>query len=86
MDCGFRVSMAENGFVLEYEDPEVREKNRGDGPWIDPWQKRVYTSVEALTADISALVPIMAEYVKNKDEDHSTDDQYKTALSQAFKE
>lgn len=86
MDCSFRVEMADNGFVLNYDDPEIRAKNRGDGPWEDPSRRRVYSTTDALMADINKLVPIMAEYAEKKDEEMDADDQYKTALSTAFSE
>lgn len=87
MDCSFRVEMADNGFVLNYDDPEIREKNRGDEPWEDPSRRRVYSTTEALMADINKLVPIMAEFAAKQDDDvMDADEQYKTALSTAFSE
>lgn len=84
MECGFRVNMADNGFVLEYEDPEIRQQNHGDAPWQDPWRKRVYSTVEALTADISALIPVMAAFAAKRDEKENWDDNFKSAINQAF--
>jgi len=79
-----RITTAENGYVLEYEDPEVRKKNRDNCcPWEDPWKQRVYDTPEALAADLVRVLPIMKEQGKEAMEPA---EEFKTALSQAFKE
>lgn len=83
-DCGFRVDVVENGLVLEYEDPEARKRNReDDGPWIDPWKKRVYDGPEALLADIGRLLPVLIEHAGKPE---SREDSFESALSEAFQE
>lgn len=84
MDCGFRVTVVENGLVLEYDDPEIRQRNReDDGPWIDPSKQRVYQTPDALLADINAIIPVLVEYAGKPE---TRQDSFETALSEAFKE
>jgi hypothetical protein len=79
MTC-IRIDVADNGFVLEYDDPEVRALNRGDGPWQDPSRSRVYSTVEALAADLKTVLPLF----KTQDEEMDKAAVYKTALNEAF--
>lgn len=78
MNC-IRLTVADNGFVLSYDDPEIRDSNRGDGPWKDPERQRVYETPEALVADLGKLLPLL------KPEEPPTEtESYRDALSEVF--
>ena len=73
-----RIALADNGYVLKFDDPEILERNRDSDRWQDPERQRVYSSPEALVADLSNLLPLL-----EKGEDESSDT-YKGALAEAF--
>lgn len=81
MDCGLRIGVADNGFVLEYEDPEIRVKNRGDGPWVDPWRKRVYADIDSLKGELDKILPVFVEYAAKPE---PLNENFNTALGEAL--
>lgn len=83
MDCGLRINVADNGFVLEYEDPEIRMANRGDGPWQDPWRKRVYADIDALKTELDKILPIMVDFAAKPE---PQDQNFSTVLASALQE
>lgn len=83
MDCELRIKPADNGFVLEYEDPAIRMANRGDGPWQDPWRKRVYATADELKADLDKLLPIFVEYASKPEPSNQN---FSSVLSEALQE
>lgn len=83
MDCTIRIKVAENGFILEYDDPEIRAKNRDDGPYIDPYKERIYTDVPAMMADVAKVLPLMAERLASAE---GKAESFSTALAEAFEE
>jgi len=74
-----RISIADNGLVLSYDDPEIRAQNRkGNSEWQDPERQRVYETVEALLADLAELLPQLQPEEKNDG------DVYDEALTEAL--
>lgn len=78
MNC-IRITVAQNGLILSYDDPEIRAQNRGDGPWQDAERQRVYETPEALLGDLTKLVPLLKPEAKPTE-----DEQYATAIEEAF--
>jgi len=74
------VERVENGFVLRYRDPEIEALNRASDHWIDASKERIYSTAEALLADLRKLIPLMA----GEEPDNSPAAVYKHALSEAF--
>jgi hypothetical protein len=76
----YRISRAENGFVLRYDDPKIEEANRKDGAkWEDSEVMRVYDTDAALIQDLAAMLPKMQHDKKEKAEDGAS------AFNEAFK-
>ncbi len=74
-----RITEADNGFMLSYTDPEIREQNRkSDSSWQDPERQRVYETAEAMLADLQSLLPGLT---KKKATDS---DVFNDAVSEAF--
>ena len=43
-----RISVADNGYILAYDDPEIREQNRkSDSSWQDPGTNPFRSSTSA---------------------------------------
>ena len=75
------ITLAENGFVLEYADPAISEANSKEGAkWKDPKVERVYTTQQALLKDLGALLPTMAKAKTTKA------DEYNSAFNEAIAE
>jgi hypothetical protein len=82
-DCclqSLTVERVENGFVLRYRDPELEAKNRASEHWIDASKERIYTTADALLADLKNIIPLMT----GEEEDDSPAAVYSNALSEAF--
>jgi len=75
-----RIETADNGFVLEYDDPQIVEENEDSDKWNDPSRSRVYSTAEALLADLKSLLPLM----KDQDDEKDEAKQYSQALNEAF--
>lgn len=74
-----RISVADNGLILAYDDPEIRAQNRkSDSEWQDPERQRVYETPEALLADLATLIPGLRKA------DKSDGDEYDEAVTEAF--
>lgn len=55
-----KIKAAQNGFILEYEDPAVVEENANSkSGWKDPETHKVYTDPKALLKDIEAMLPML---------------------------
>lgn len=77
-----RISVADNGMILSYEDPEIRAQNRkSNSEWQDPERQRVYETPEALLADLASLLPELSKVEKTDGDDF--DDALTEALSKA---
>jgi hypothetical protein len=74
------IERVENGFVLRYRDPELEAQNRASDHWVDASKERIYSTAEALLADLRKLIPLMA----GEEPDDSPAAVYKNALSEAF--
>ena len=51
-----RIEIADNGFVVEYDDPELEAKNQADGPFIDPERRVVYPDKESLKQGLDGIL------------------------------
>lgn len=82
MDCELRIKPADNGFVMEYADPEVRANNhKDDTSYQDPWRQRVYATIDELKVDLDKLLPVFAEKAKQPETAHQN---FNTALAEAL--
>jgi len=73
-----RISVADNGLILSYDDPQIKAQNRkSDSSWQDPERQRVYATPEALLADLTELLP----QLRKKSDDG---DDFDEALTEAF--
>ena len=74
----YHITRAENGFVLRFDDPKVKEANRKDGAkWKDPSVTKVYDTDAGLIQDLAAMLPKMKNNPKSKSDD------YKSAFNEA---
>lgn len=74
-----RISVLDNGYTLTYDDPEVKADNRkSDKCWTDPERTRVYQTLEALSADLNKLLPLL------KPEPIEQESEYEIAIAEAF--
>lgn len=70
-----RIEPAANGYVVTYDDPDIRDRNRkSDGPWEDPEVMVVAESEESVATILAKLLPEL----KQKDPG--------TQFAEAFKE
>lgn len=77
----YHITRAENGFVLRFDDPKVKEANRKDGAkWKDPSVTKVYETDAGLIQDLAAMLPKMKNNPKSKSDD------YKSAFNEATSE
>ena len=56
------IRLADNGFVLEYEDPKIQEQNRkseGFEDHKDPEVSRVYPDASSLMAGVQAAISVV---------------------------
>lgn len=54
------IKVAENGFIVEYDDPaivEANNKSKGMGEWKDPETYKVYPDVASLIRDLTDMLP-----------------------------
>lgn len=54
------IKVAENGFIVEYDDPtivEANSKSQGPGDWKDPETYKVYPDVASLIRDLTTMLP-----------------------------
>lgn len=73
-----RITVADNGFILRFDDPAIRAKNKTSDGYEDPSRERLYTTPEALTADLGKLLPLL------KAEPPADADTYAEAIAEAF--
>jgi hypothetical protein len=53
-----RIKVADNGYMMEYEDPAVvTENHKKGGKYTDPSITRVYATQAALMEDLAAVMP-----------------------------
>lgn len=71
MDDRVTINMADNGYVLEYSDPKIVERNRNsDEGFEDPEVSKVYPDVKSLMAGVKAAMSV----VTGEDMSDSRDD------------
>lgn len=67
-----KIKMAENGFIVEYDDPAVVEANsKPDSRWQDPETYKVYPDVASLIQDLTAMLPNLKPE-KTPNEEHTS--------------
>jgi hypothetical protein len=74
------IEMLTNGYELEYEDPEIRAKNRKSDDYQDPYKKLAFTKQEEVLAAVGKILPLMSA----KTDDEETD--FDVALAEAVGE
>ena len=69
-----RIEIADNGYVMSYEDDKIEAANRKPGAkWKDSEVKRVYATQAALVQDLASVLPKMKSNEPDpKDEDTSS--------------
>lgn len=80
----FRIDAAQNGYVLEYDDPATVKKNRSDDGYEDPTRRRIYTTLELLIEDLPTLVDTIKMAVE--DAPNKKKDEFDDALTEALNE
>lgn len=85
MNYTIRLSVADNGFILSYDDPEVRKRNSADSVkgWEDPERQKVYSDFDQLVEDVPRILGAMRDYMES-DEGKTSD--FSEALSTAMDE
>lgn len=72
-----KIKMAENGFIVEYDDPAIVEANsKPDAQWQDPETYKVYPDVAGLIQDLTAMLP-------NLTPEKSATEEFTSAFNQA---
>jgi hypothetical protein len=61
MECCLRIRRAVNGFVVEYDDPEIRARNRKSDHWQDPEKSLVFADSKTLIEGMTTLIESMPE-------------------------
>ena len=65
-----KIEVAENGYIVEYDDPKIVAANRKDGAkWKDPEVNRVYADQAALMGDLATLLPELKQHDQNPAEE-----------------
>lgn len=84
MSYELEIEVAQNGFVLKYQDPEIMAKNRSsDGGWVDPYKQMVYPSADALIGALGKILPVIATCAdKEREPDENFSYMLKEALNQ----
>lgn len=74
-----KIEVAENGYIVEYDDPKIVAANRKDGAqWKDPEVNRVYADQAALMEDLATLLPELKQHEPNPAEEDTA------AFNEAF--
>lgn len=73
MPNSFRVEVADNGFVVRYDDPELMEKNREDGPYVDPERTAVFPDVDSMKAGLDTVIERVVAAAKAEAEGKAND-------------
>lgn len=67
-----KIKVAENGYMVEYDDPAIVEANsKPDAKWQDPETYRVYATQAALMEDLAALLPGLKPGEPNPEAEHT---------------
>lgn len=77
MDMGINIRKAENGIIVRYDDPDIRDKNReDDAKWEDP-------NVELVFKDMKEAMPAVQRLLRKLSGEESPDDDYESAFNEA---
>ena len=77
MDMDISIRMAENGVIVRYDDPAVREKNRQDDEkWEDP-------TVEMVFKTMKEAMPEVQKILRKLSGESTSDDEYNAAFDEA---
>lgn len=77
MDMDINIRMAENGIIVRYDDPKIREKNRkDDDEWHDP-------NVELVFKTMKEAMPEVQRLLRKLSGDETSDDEYASAFDEA---
>lgn len=84
MSYEIEIEVAQNGFVMKYDDPETVAQNRSsEGGWVDPCKQMVYPTADALLSALSKILPVIAANATQEQEPgESFSDMLKAALNQ----
>ena len=75
-----RIEIADNGYVMKYDDDKVRAANSKPGAkWKDPEVTRVYATQAALVQDLASVLP------KMKTNEPNPKDENTSSFNEAFK-
>ena len=75
-----KIKVADNGYVVEYDDPKIAAANSKDGAkWKDPEVTRVYATQAALVQDLASVLP------KMKTNEPNPKDENTSSFNEAFK-
>lgn len=62
-----KIKAAENGFIVEYDDPETVKANQDSkAGWKNPETYKVYPDVKSLLADIETMLPMLVSGEKEQ--------------------
>lgn len=78
---GVRIRGALNGYIVEYNDPEVVKRNSTSHGYEDPERVAVCTTVEDAVKLVGKILPLLDEA-----EAAGKENEYDVALTQAVKE
>lgn len=74
MPNSFRVEIADNGFIIRYDDPEVMKKNRSEkGDWQDPERTAVFKTVDEMKEGLNTVVDAVTEAAALESEERAKD-------------
>lgn len=77
MEIRIEIRLADNGVIVEYDDPEIREKNRlDDGPWEEARRELVFKDMKTALPEVQTLLKKLA--VEN-----TSADEYDAAFDEA---
>jgi len=79
MNNAIRLSVAQNGFVLTYDDPTIAKENmESKGAYKDPERVKVYTEFDTLLADVPGIMTAMKDHMES---DSGKEEDFSSALS-----
>lgn len=74
MPNSFRVEVADNGFVVRYDDAELMKRNReDDGPWVDPERTAVFPDVASMKAGLDTIIEKVVAAAQEEAEGRAND-------------
>lgn len=81
MNMSITIRLVENGFILDYDDPEIRERNRKSDHWEDPQRSVVFSDIDSVSKTLAKVVPMMRTAVE---EERDEDTDFATAFKEAI--